>query len=80
MELDIWECWNIIYCAYNIWQKYACLNARFSIHLKCPKQPLLHVKPVSNLHNLLHNRKREDAGIVLDMLFLALESDRNSVD
>ncbi|XP_028190186.1 dicer-like protein 4 isoform X5 [Glycine soja] len=34
---------------------------KFSIHLKCPKQPLLHVKPVSNLHNLLHNRKREDA-------------------
>ncbi|KAK7388536.1 hypothetical protein VNO78_23354 [Psophocarpus tetragonolobus] len=34
---------------------------KFSIHLKCPKQPLLHVKPLSNLHNLLHNRKCEDA-------------------
>ncbi|KAG4930061.1 hypothetical protein JHK86_047022 [Glycine max] len=34
---------------------------KFSIHLKCPEQPLLHVKPVSNLHNLLHNRKHEDA-------------------
>ncbi|XP_057416862.1 dicer-like protein 4 isoform X3 [Lotus japonicus] len=31
-----------------------------SINLKCPEQPLLHVKPLCNLHNLLHNRKRED--------------------
>ncbi|RDY03580.1 Dicer-like protein 4, partial [Mucuna pruriens] len=34
---------------------------KFSIHLKCPEQPLLLVKPLSNLHNLLHNRKQEDA-------------------
>ncbi|TKY54740.1 Dicer protein 4 [Spatholobus suberectus] len=34
---------------------------KFSIHLKYPEQPLLHVKPLSNLHNLLHNRKHEDA-------------------
>ncbi|KAK7347176.1 hypothetical protein VNO80_21703 [Phaseolus coccineus] len=33
----------------------------FSRHLKYPEQPLLHVKPLPNLHNLLHNRKREDA-------------------
>ncbi|KAJ1385905.1 Ribonuclease III domain [Sesbania bispinosa] len=33
---------------------------KFSIHLKCPEQPLLHVKPLFNLHNLLHNRKHED--------------------
>ncbi|KOM32927.1 hypothetical protein LR48_Vigan01g248300 [Vigna angularis] len=37
------------------------LIEKFSIHLKYPKQPLLHVKPLPNLHNLLHNRKREDA-------------------
>ncbi|XP_020236092.1 dicer-like protein 4 isoform X2 [Cajanus cajan] len=34
---------------------------KFSIHLKCPEQPLLHVKPLFNLHNLLHNRKPGDA-------------------
>ncbi|KAK7265138.1 hypothetical protein RJT34_32754 [Clitoria ternatea] len=32
---------------------------KFSIHLRCPEQPLLHVKPLFNLHNLLHNRKQE---------------------
>ncbi|XP_027329743.1 dicer-like protein 4 [Abrus precatorius] len=32
----------------------------FSIHLKCPEQPLLHAKRLFNLHNLLHNRKHED--------------------
>ncbi|XP_047169317.1 dicer-like protein 4 isoform X2 [Vigna umbellata] len=37
------------------------LIEKFSIHLKYPEQPLLHVKPLPNLHNLLHNRKREDA-------------------
>ncbi|KAL9326120.1 hypothetical protein ACSQ67_006765 [Phaseolus vulgaris] len=36
-------------------------HPEFSIHLKYPEQPLLHVKPLPNLHNLLHNRKREDA-------------------
>ncbi|KAK7329981.1 hypothetical protein VNO77_24164 [Canavalia gladiata] len=33
---------------------------KFSIHLECPEQPLLHLKPLFNLHNLLHNRKHED--------------------
>ncbi|XP_027919054.1 dicer-like protein 4 isoform X1 [Vigna unguiculata] len=37
------------------------LIEKFSIHLKYPEQPLLRVKPLPNLHNLLHNRKREDA-------------------
>jgi len=43
-------------------KKMCMLDIRFSIHLKYPEQPLLRVKPLPNLHNLLHNRKREDAG------------------
>ncbi|KAF3452999.1 hypothetical protein FNV43_RR03432 [Rhamnella rubrinervis] len=38
------------------------LNERFGIQLKYPQQPLLHAKPLFNLHNLLHNRKQEDSG------------------
>lgn len=38
---------------------------RFGIHLKYPEQPLLCAKPLFFLHNLLHNRKREDSGNVL---------------
>ncbi|XP_019453233.1 PREDICTED: dicer-like protein 4 isoform X2 [Lupinus angustifolius] len=33
---------------------------KYSIHLKFPEQPLLHAKPLFNLHNLLHNRRLED--------------------
>ncbi|XP_045827560.1 dicer-like protein 4 isoform X3 [Trifolium pratense] len=36
-------------------------NDKFSINLKRPEQPLLHAKQLFNLHNLLHNRKNEDA-------------------
>ncbi|KAF7839620.1 dicer-like protein 4 isoform X3 [Senna tora] len=39
------------------------LIEKFSIHLKYPEQPLLHVKPLFNLHNLLHNRKQDDTVI-----------------
>lgn len=38
------------------------LEVRFGILLKCPKQPLLHAKPLFCLRNLLHNRKPEDSG------------------
>ncbi|GLU01387.1 hypothetical protein SLE2022_186970 [Rubroshorea leprosula] len=34
---------------------------RFKIHLKHPEQPLLRAKPLASLHNLLCNRKPEDA-------------------
>ncbi|KAL2338481.1 hypothetical protein Fmac_012927 [Flemingia macrophylla] len=37
------------------------LIKKSSIPLKFPGQPLLHVKPLFNLHNLLHNRKPGDA-------------------
>lgn len=37
------------------------LMTKFGIHLKYPEQPLLCAKPLFFLHNLLHNRKREDS-------------------
>ncbi|XP_027192482.1 dicer-like protein 4 isoform X3 [Cicer arietinum] len=37
------------------------LMEKFSIPLKYPEQPLLHAKPLFNLHNLLHNRNHEHA-------------------
>ncbi|KAM3714268.1 hypothetical protein ACJW31_01G319400 [Castanea mollissima] len=37
------------------------LYEKFGILLKCPKQPLLHAKPLFCLRNLLHNRKPEDS-------------------
>lgn len=46
----------------------ACFDVRFSIYLKCPKQPLLRAKPLFNLHNLLHKRKHIDTGTVLNTL------------
>ncbi|GAU11988.1 hypothetical protein TSUD_196120 [Trifolium subterraneum] len=36
-------------------------NDKYSINLKRPEQPLLHAKQLFNLHNLLHDRKTEDA-------------------
>ncbi|OWM72843.1 hypothetical protein CDL15_Pgr021149 [Punica granatum] len=36
------------------------LRNTFEISLKYPWQPLLHVKPLFNLRNLLHNRKQEE--------------------
>jgi endoribonuclease Dicer len=45
-------------------------NEKYSINLKRPGQPLLHAKQLFNLHNLLHDRKNEDAGTVLNMLFI----------
>ncbi|WJX95975.1 endoribonuclease Dicer [Trifolium repens] len=36
-------------------------NEKYSINLKRPGQPLLHAKQLFNLHNLLHDRKNEDA-------------------
>ncbi|XP_048227644.1 dicer-like protein 4 isoform X2 [Ricinus communis] len=37
------------------------LIQRFGIQLKYPEQPLLQAKPLFSLHNLLHNRRKEDS-------------------
>jgi hypothetical protein len=81
-NLDLWLTHWIRYqrfCIYNLEYQYlywslttnlACLDGRYSINLKRPGQPLLHAKQLFNLHNLLHDRKNEDAGTVLNMLFI----------
>lgn len=37
------------------------INRTYGIHLKFPKQYLLHAKPLFNVRNLLHNRKQDDS-------------------